>query len=119
MGMRADERDPVYVVDMIHAAGRALEFLGDREMAGLEAHAVLLAAIEHELIVLGEAARRVSEGFRRGHADIPWGRIAGMRNVLVHDYGVVDVGEVWRTVAKGLPELLAQLEPVVPSEPGA
>ena len=117
--MRAGERDRAHVVDMIHAAGRALVFLGDRDTAGLEADAVLLAAIEHELIVLGEAARRVSEGFRRGHADIPWGRIAGMRNVLVHDYGVVDVGEVWRTVAKGLPELLAQLEPVVPSEPGA
>ncbi|HEY5159506.1 MAG TPA: HepT-like ribonuclease domain-containing protein [Gaiellaceae bacterium] len=108
--MRAGERDRAHVVDMIHAAGRALVFLGDRNAAGLEADAVLLAAIEHELIVLGEAARRISGGFRQRHESIPWGRIAGMRNVLVHEYGDVDVGEVWRTVAKGLPELLDQLE---------
>lgn len=67
-------------------------------------------------MVIGEAARHVSEEFREQHPEIPWLQIIGQRNVLAHDYGEILVERVWLTVAKSLPELFALLDQHVPNE---
>jgi uncharacterized protein with HEPN domain len=71
----------------------------------------------HQLLVLGEAAKRLSEGFRNAHPDTPRKAIAGMRDRIIHGYDDVDLGEVWRTLAADLPALIAALEPLVPPKP--
>jgi uncharacterized protein with HEPN domain len=115
--MRPEERDPAYLLDIVLAARAAIDYLGLRDLSALEQDPVVLSAIEHQLIVLGEAARRVSDGTKQRHAEIPWSNAVGMRNILVHEYGRVDVGEVARTVREDLPGLTAQLEPLLPPEP--
>jgi uncharacterized protein with HEPN domain len=115
--MRPEERDPAYLLDIVLAARAAVDYLGARDRSALEQDPLVLSAIEHQLIVLGEAARRVSEATTRRHAEIPWSKAVGMRNILVHEYGRVDVGEVARTVREDLPALIAKLEPLLPPEP--
>jgi len=61
--------------------------------------------IVHHLQILGEAAARISEDFRNSHQNIPWPKIIGMRNILVHDYFGIDIDVVWAVVEKDLPEL--------------
>lgn len=74
--------------------------------------------LAHLLQVVGEAARRVSDGFCRKHSDIPWKAIIGMRHKVVHDYMDVDVDIVWDTVTRELPPLIELLEAILPtSEP--
>jgi uncharacterized protein with HEPN domain len=53
------------------------------------------SAIVHQLLVLGEAAKRLSEAFRVQHARVPWRMIAGVRDKLMHEYDDVDLEEVW------------------------
>lgn len=48
----------------------------------------------HHLQILGEAAARVSDQFQDNHPDIPWFKIIGMRNILVHDYFRIDIEAV-------------------------
>jgi uncharacterized protein with HEPN domain len=115
--MRPEERDPALLLDMVLAARDALEFLGGRGPGQLEADRLVLSAVEHQLIVLGEAAARVSGALKAERPDIPWAKIVGMRNILVHEYGRVDVGEIARTVHEDLPDLLTALEPLLPTEP--
>ena len=115
--MLPEERDPAYLLDIVLAARRAIGFLGDRDADTLAADEVVLSAIEHSLIVIGEAAGRVSPSFRDQHPDIALGKATGMRNFLVHDYGRIDVAEVWRTVHDDLPGLIAALEALLPPEP--
>jgi len=67
------------------------------------------------LEVIGEAAGRISEDFRVQHPDIPWAKITGMRNRLTHDYAHVDMSQVWLSATHDCPELIAQLEPLVPA----
>lgn len=61
--------------------------------------------IVHHLQILGEAAARLSDEFRELHPDIPWFKIIGMRNILVHDYFHIDIEAVWSAVASDLPVL--------------
>ncbi len=69
----------------------------------------------HHLEILGEACRGLTEPLRRGHPEVPWAAIVGMRNVLVHDYFGIDLDEVWSTVETDLPPLRAQLLAVTTS----
>src|SRR5690606_35415385 len=58
-----------------------------------------------KLEIIGEAVKRLSAETRRRHPEIPWQRIAGMRDRLTHAYFCVDLGLVWRVVDRDLPAL--------------
>jgi len=66
-------------------------------------------AIIRNLEIIGEAAKRVSESTRKKNNDIPWRSIAGMRDVLIHDYLGVDLDVVWNVVVNELPLLKKQI----------
>jgi len=61
--------------------------------------------IIYHLQIIGEAATRLSLDFRRSHPDIPWSKIIGMRNILVHKYFGIDISIVWTVVEHDLPIL--------------
>ena len=71
------------------------------------------AAVLYEIIVIGEAANRLSDDFRAQHANIPWKEIVGMRNILAHQYDKVDADEVWNVVHRDLPILMAMIQPLL------
>ena len=62
-------------------------------------------AILRNLQVLCESTQRIDEQYTQNHPDINWKSIAGMRNVLVHDYFDVDFETVWQIVDRDLPPL--------------
>jgi uncharacterized protein with HEPN domain len=71
-------------------------------------------AVERLLENIGEAARHVSSELQDRHAEIPWQGIIGMRNVLAHQYGVVDQRKVWQAAREGIAALIPLLEALIP-----
>ena len=67
-------------------------------------------AVIRSLEILGEAAKRIPTSFRQKHPDIPWNKMAGMRDVLIHDYMGVDVKTVWK-VAQERNERVCSVDP--------
>jgi uncharacterized protein with HEPN domain len=65
-------------------------------------------AIIRNLEILGEAAKQISKPLKTEFPDIPWRNIAGLRDVLIHDYMGVDLESVWNVVEKDLPTLKKQ-----------
>jgi len=70
-------------------------------------------AVIRSLEVLGEATKRIPILIRQKHPDIPWSKMAGMRDVLIHDYMGVDLKTVWKVTQERLPELKPLLEKLI------
>lgn len=68
----------------------------------------------HQLLVVGEAVKRLSPEFRESRPDVPWKKIAGMRDFLIHAYDNVDVESVYETLKTDVPDLLERLRDVEP-----
>lgn len=62
------------------------------------------------LHIIGEACRKLSDELRSANPDVPWKDIIGMRNVLVHDYFLVDLEVVWTAATTKLDPLKIQVE---------
>ncbi len=109
-------RDDATLLDILKAARLAVVFKGDLDKSAFLDDLKTQSAILHQLLVLGEAVKRLSEGFRMSHSEVPWRMIAGMRDKLMHGYDDVDLDEVWKTVSTDIPHLIARLEPSEPRE---
>lgn len=70
---------------------------------------VLQDAVIRNLEIIGEATKRIDMDFRQQYPHIPWRQMAGLRDVLIHDYLGVDIKIVWNVVEKDLPKLKKQL----------
>jgi uncharacterized protein with HEPN domain len=109
-------RDNATLLDMLKAARLVVEFGGDLDKTDFFNDPKTQSAVLHQLLVLGEAVKRLSEETRARHPDIPWRRVAGMRDRLIHEYDDVDLDEVWVTINSDIPRLTAMLEPLVSRE---
>lgn len=67
-------------------------------------------AVIRQFEIIGEATKRINTDFRKKYPKIPWQDMAGMRDILIHDYLSVDIGIVWKTVKKDIPKMKKLLE---------
>jgi uncharacterized protein with HEPN domain len=70
-------------------------------------------AVIRQLEIIGEATKRLSTKLCSKHPDIPWRRIAGLRDVLIHDYMGVDINAVWEITQQNLPVLKTRVEAIL------
>ena len=106
--------DEAILLDIARAARLVLEFKQGMDKAAFLEDIKTQSAVLHQLMVLGEAVKRLSTDFRALHPEIPWAPMAGMRDQLIHGYDIVDLDEVWKTADADVPALLALLEPLLP-----
>ncbi len=70
-------------------------------------------AVVRRLEIIGEAVKGIPEDFRQKHPGIPWRDIAGMRDNLIHEYFIVDLEEVWKTVTTDIVELKQKVSAIL------
>jgi uncharacterized protein with HEPN domain len=106
--MQAEERD-VQILRKIVGYCNDIEFAHKeyhRDYAVFCNNPTYRNAIALCLMQIGELTNKLSEDFKNQHTEIPWRSIRGMRNVVAHEYGNIDVETVWETAENGTQELL-------------
>lgn len=66
-------------------------------------------SIIRRLEIIGEAIKNIPKKVRQRYPSIPWKKVAGMRDILIHEYFGVDMRLTWEAVKKNLPELKKQI----------
>jgi len=115
--MPVEKPDASYLWDMLDAAKAVAEFVRDRSFNDYMRNRMLRGAVERHVEIIGEAARGVSKTLRDAHPEIPWDKIIKQRHVIAHEYGDIKQELLWRVATVHVPELIAQLEPLVPESP--
>ena len=96
-------RDEAVLLDIVGAARQILAFKQDMPKEAFFDDAKTQSAILHQLMIMGEAVKRLSQGFRTQHSE----------------YDAVGLDEVWKTAHVDVPKLLSKLEPLLPQAPDA
>jgi uncharacterized protein with HEPN domain len=109
-------RDDAYLLDILIAARKARSFLEGMTWEQFVESELHQMAVIRPLEIIGEAARRISPETQEAYPEIPWAKMIGMRNRLIHEYFRVDLMTVWETVQDDLPPLIDLIEPLVPKE---
>lgn len=103
--MRTDRERLLDILDAIEK----IERYTGKGREEFEKDELLQVWVLHHIQIIGEAASNISDEFKEGASHILWAAIVAMRNILVHEYFGIDLNEVWRTVQKDLPVLMAQV----------
>lgn len=111
--MKAPRDVADYLRDMSDFAEKACRLTEDMDYQAFAADERTHLAVVRCLEVIGEAAKKVPNGFRARHHEVPWAEAAGIRDVLIHDYVGINLEVVWKTVQQDLPSLRAALLPLL------
>jgi len=99
-----------YIVDILSAIAEVQEFTRGMNYQVFIRDRKTINAVIRSLEIMGEAAKRIPEEIRNKYPDIPWKRMAGMRDKLIHEYAGVDLETVWDVITEELPPLKPLLE---------
>lgn len=99
-----------HIFDAILAIEKFLENIPKKEFLKSD---LIQSAVMRKIEIMGEASKNLKDTFKRRYNLIPWKRIAGMRDKLIHQYFGVDVERVWEVTQKDIPLIKEQIYKIV------
>jgi uncharacterized protein with HEPN domain len=114
--MQPDSRDMALLWDIVTAAREIEQFVQGCMFDEFERNKILRYAVERQILVIGEAARKLSQNFRDQHPGIPWNAIISQRNIIAHEYGEILTERIWNVAVNRIPELITKLQPLLPDK---
>lgn len=97
--------DKLYLIHIAECIAKIESYIEGIDLSAFMTQAIVQDAVLRNLQVLAESTQRLSDDFKLQHHEVEWYKIAGLRNILVHDYLGIDLETVWAVVEKKLPEL--------------
>lgn len=101
----SERDDLIYAQHIRDAIARVEKYIGGMNREGFMSDERTQDAVIRQLEIIGEACKRLSEGFKTQYVGVSWSSAAGMRDVLIHDYFGVDLDIVWDTLKRDLPAM--------------
>ena len=103
----------IYLEDMREAGAKVRRYVEGLSFEAFAFDDKTIDAVVRNLEILGEAAKQVPESFRALHPQVDWYRIAGLRDILIHQYFGVDLAIIWDVIQNKIPTLMQNLEQIL------
>jgi uncharacterized protein with HEPN domain len=95
----------LYLTDIVDSIAKIEEYTQSIDEAAFQTNTQVQDAILRRLEIIGEAAKKVPQGLREKYPQIPWRNMAGLRDVIIHEYFGVNLKRTWKVIREDLPAL--------------
>ncbi|MBE0524357.1 MAG: DUF86 domain-containing protein [Methanosarcinales archaeon] len=105
-------RDQTYVNQILDAINKIQDYTVEGRDVFYET-IIIQDAVMRNIEIIGEIAKRISDDFKEKYDTVPWRKMAGIRDVLIHDYDSIDMSIVWNVISMELPKIRRILSKIV------
>lgn len=113
------ERDYVlFLEDILVCTQKILRYVGDKSFEVFTGNEILIDATIRNFEIIGEAVKNLPVQIKKKYRGIEWKRIAGLRDILIHEYFGIDYELLWDIIKTEIPPLKEQIEAVLEEEKG-
>ncbi len=108
----------LYLDDILESIRRIEEYTAGMDFAGFEKSHLVQDGVLRNLAVIGEAVKKLPGEMRESTPHVEWRKIAGLRDVVIHEYASIDLGIVWNLVESKISDLKTQVRALRAEDPG-
>lgn len=105
----------LYITDIIESISLINKYTRDFTSTKFGSNEQTKDAVLRRLEIIGEAVKQIPKAFKTKHPEIPWRRIAGLRDILTHEYFGIKIERVWKILQEDLPEFKNQIKKLLES----
>jgi len=105
-------KNNLFLSNILDSCIHIIEFTKDIDFKTFIKKRLIQSAVIRELEIIGEATKNLSDDIKKNFKNIPWIKLAGMRDKLIHGYFTVDLKEVWNTAKKDISILKIGIEKI-------
>ena len=101
--------DEIFIGHILESIGLIDEYIADKTKKDFLGSVSLQDKVIRRITVIGDAVKALSDEIKNINPRIPWKKIAGMRDIIVHQYFTIDIKLTWNVITKDLPEFKEQM----------
>ena len=110
-------RDNLFIEDILDAMNKIFKYTEEMDKEEFKKNQLVIDAVLRNIEIVGEAANKVSNEMKSDYQDIPWSKMIGLRNIVIHDYFGVDLDIIWEVITVNLPETKPKIKEILKDYP--